>query len=130
VPGRHVIAGIIILLPLSLGLSQCEDDTIQHADLVAAAEAVGEHCEAPNPQHVTLCGDIAFVDGDPKLAKRLYEARCFPTDPTGGDLGAWVWYDEGDWEFEVASTAITPDAVRVISGKLGADARDCRRNLG
>jgi hypothetical protein len=103
---------------------------IQHTDLVASAEAVGEQCDSPNPQGVTSCGDITFVDGDPELAKRFYDSRCFPTDQTGADLGAWVWYEEGDWEFELASTTITPEAVRVISDKLGADARDCRRNLG
>jgi hypothetical protein len=59
---------------------------IQHTDLVASAEAVGEQCDSPNPQGVTSCGDITFVDGDPELAKRFYDSRCFPTAQTGADL--------------------------------------------
>jgi hypothetical protein len=124
---RWAIVGVVIILPLCLGLSQCDDDTIRHKDLVAAAEAVGEQCDPPNPQRVSICGDITFVDGDSELARLSYEGRCLGNDPTVS--GSWVWYEEDDWEFEAFST-ITQESVRVISERLGVDARDCLRDQG
>jgi hypothetical protein len=134
--GRVGGAILLVVALLGLGLSACSDDTtddlddsISHRDLVQAAEAIGEQCDPPNPQRVTLCGSITFVDGDRELARRLYEARCLESDdPYGGDLGAWVWYDEGHWEFE-ATSPVTREGVRVISERLG-EAKDCRRDQG
>lgn len=119
----------LVVVPLSLLLSRCSDHSIHHRDLVAAAQAIGMACDAPNPQRVTLCDNVTFVDGDRELARRLYETRCIPDPDEPADLGAWVWYDDDHWELEL-SGVVTREAVRVISDKLGVEAKDCRREIG
>jgi hypothetical protein len=127
---------LLVVALLSVGLAACSDDSpsnpddsISHQDLVAAARAVGESCDPPNPQRVTTCGTtIIFVDGDRRLARRSYEGRCLESDDPYAVSGAWVWYDKGSWEFEAIPT-ITRESVRIISDTLGK-ARDCRRDRG